>query len=178
MLTGGRRAAPPPTIHPRRLRLSTSAHTRRMTPQRAEILAELQAAHDHPTAAELYERLRPRLPRLSLGTVYRNLDVLAAEGLAAKLAGNGAEARYDGMPAPHDHARCRCCGAVADIPVQGADGMPVQGADGMPAQAAAAMPALPPGFVLESRRLEYLGVCADCRAAGHDTRPPASAGAA
>lgn len=170
MLTGGRRRTPPPTTHPRRLRLSTSAHTRRMTPQRAEILAELQAAHDHPTAAELYERLRPRLPRLSLGTVYRNLDVLAAEGLAAKLAGHGAEARYDGMPAPHDHARCRCCGAVADVPVQGAGGMPAQGAP--------ATPVLPPGFVLESRRLEYLGVCAGCRAAGHDMRPPASAGAA
>jgi hypothetical protein len=47
-----------------------------------------------------------------------------------------------------------------------------------PAQGAAATPVLPPGFLLESRRLEYLGVCAGCRAAGHDVRPPASAGAA
>jgi len=125
-----------------------TAPARRMTPQRAEILAELRAANDHPTAAELYDRLRPRLPRLSLGTVYRNLDVLAAEGLVAKLAGSGAEARYDGMPDPHDHARCRCCGAVADIPSQGGGGAPE----------------LPQGFLVESRRLEYLGVCAVCRA--------------
>lgn len=127
-----------------------TAPARRTTPQRAEILAELQAAHDHPTAAELYERLRPRLPRLSLGTVYRNLDVLAAEGLVAKLAGQGAEARYDGMPEAHDHARCRCCGAVADIPA-----VPLGG-----------RPALPEGFALEGRRLEYTGTCAACRAAG------------
>jgi Fur family ferric uptake transcriptional regulator len=127
-----------------------SATARRMTPQRAEILAELRAAHDHPTAAELYDRLRPRLPRLSLGTVYRNLDVLAAQGLAAKLAGNGAEARYDGMIDPHDHARCRCCGAVADIPSQGGDGA-IE---------------LPEGFLVECRRLEYVGLCAGCRAEG------------
>lgn len=121
-----------------------------MTPQRLEILAELRAAHDHPTAAELYERLRPRLPRLSLGTVYRNLDVLAAEGLVAKLAGPGAEARYDGALDAHDHARCRCCGAVVDIPAVGLAGPPE----------------LPAGFMAEGRRLEYTGTCAACRAAG------------
>jgi Fur family transcriptional regulator, ferric uptake regulator len=129
-----------------------SESPRRMTPQRAEILAELQAAHDHPTAAELHERLRRRLPRLSLGTVYRNLDVLATEGQVAKLVGvgAGAEARYDGTAAPHDHARCRSCGVVADIPAPAAEGAP----------------GLPEGFVVERRRLEYIGVCASCRTAG------------
>ena len=121
---------------------------RRMTPQRAEILAELQAARDHPTAAELHERVRRRQPRLSLGTVYRNLDVLAVEGRVIRLPGGG-EARYDGAPDPHDHARCRCCGIVADIP----------------AQAFAGEPGLPAGFRVEGRRLEYVGVCAACLAA-------------
>ncbi len=125
---------------------------RRMTSQRAEILAELQAAHDHPTAAELHERLRRRLPRLSLGTVYRNLDVLAADGMVAKLVGAGAEARYDGTAAPHDHARCRCCGAVADLP----------------ARSLGAAVGLPEGFLVENRRLEYIGVCAACRAGQGD----------
>lgn len=124
-----------------------TAPVRRMTPQRAEILAELRTAHDHPTAAELYERLRPRLPRLSLGTVYRNLDLLVAAGLAAKLTAAGAEARYDGRPAPHDHARCRICGAVADVPA-------LPGTD---------LPPLPDGFAVETRHLEYVGLCAACR---------------
>jgi Fur family transcriptional regulator, ferric uptake regulator len=124
-----------------------TAPARRMTPQRAEILAELRAAHDHPTAADLYERLRPRLPRLSLGTVYRNLDLLVAAGLAAKLTAAGAEARYDGRPAPHDHARCRACGAVADVPA-----LPEPD-----------LPRLPDGFAVEVRHLEYVGLCATCR---------------
>lgn len=123
---------------------------RRLTPQRAEILAELRIAHDHPTAAELFARLRPRLPHLSLGTVYRNLDVLSADGLVAKLAGQGVEARYDGTLESHDHARCRCCGSVADIP----------------AVELAGPPELPEGFAVEGWRLEYTGTCAACRAAG------------
>lgn len=135
-----------------------SANTRRTTLQRTEILEELRAAHNHPTAAELYERLRPRLPRLSLGTVYRNLDVLAAEGLIAKLPVSGAEARYDGMPEPHDHARCRRCGAVADVPSRTISGEL----------------SLPDGFLVEDRRLEYVGVCAACRT-GTGTVPGAAA---
>ena len=135
-----------------------TASARRMTPQRAEILAVLRAAHDHPTAAELYERLRPRLPRLSLGTVYRNLDLLVAAGTVAKLTAAGAEARYDGRPAPHDHARCRACGAVADVPA-----LPESGP-----------PRLPDGFTLEARHLEYVGMCAACRRrAGARGAPPA-----
>lgn len=134
-----------------------NAPPRRITPQRAEILAELRAAADHPTATELYERLRPRLPRLSLGTVYRNLDVLATDGHVVKLPGCGAEARYDGVPEPHDHARCRCCGAVVDLP-----SLEIAGA-----------PSLPDGFVLEERRLEYVGVCAACRHAAVAALPTA-----
>lgn len=134
-------------------------HPRRLTAQRAEILAELRAAHDHPTAAELFARLRPRLPRLSLGTVYRNLDVLAAEGLIARLAGHGAEARWDGMVAAHDHARCRGCGAVADIP----------------AARLTEPPELPMGFVVEGRRFEYTGFCAACAATAAGSGPAAAA---
>ena len=134
-----------------------NAPSRRLTPQRAEILAELRAAADHPTATELYERLRPRLPRLSLGTVYRNLDVLATDGQVVKLPGRGAEARYDGVPEPHDHARCRCCGAVSDLP----------------GREMAGEPSLPAGFVLEERRLEYVGVCAACRLAADAALPSA-----
>lgn len=136
------------------------AHARRLTPQRAEVLAELRAAHDHPTAAQLFERLRPRLPRLSLGTVYRNLDVLAADGVITRLAGAGAEARWDGAPQDHDHVRCVCCGAVADIPA-----VPLAGG-----------PALPAGFALAGRRLEFTGTCAGCAAAAGGSAGPAAAG--
>lgn len=119
---------------------------RRQTPQRSVILAELATSEGHLTAAEIFARVRRHLPRISLGTVYRNLDVLAAEGRLVKLAGAGPEARYDGTPTPHDHVRCRCCNKVADVPSQD---FPVPAA-------------VPAGFVVECRRLEYVGVCASC----------------
>ena len=68
----------------------------RNTPQRKVILEELQKAASHPTAAELYEIVRRRLPRISLGTVYRNLELLSESGLIRKLSMGSAEARFDG----------------------------------------------------------------------------------
>ena len=69
---------------------------RRNTPQRRIILEELCAVTTHPTAGELYGIVRRRLPRVSLGTVYRNLEVLYANGVINKLDYAGAEARFDG----------------------------------------------------------------------------------
>ncbi|MBK8167523.1 MAG: transcriptional repressor [bacterium] len=113
------------------------------------VLAELAASREHLTAAEIFDRVRRTLPRISLGTVYRNLEVLVSEGRVVKLPGSEPGARYDGAPAPHDHIRCRRCGNVSDVPSQA---LPV------PEQ-------VPPGFLIESRRLEYVGLCADCRPA-------------
>ena len=57
----------------------------RMTQQRQVILEELRLCRSHPTADELYSRVRRRLPRISLGTVYRNLETLAERGLIRKM---------------------------------------------------------------------------------------------
>ena len=56
----------------------------RMTTQRRVILDELRSTGSHPTADQLYERVRRRLPRISLGTVYRNLEILAGQGVIQK----------------------------------------------------------------------------------------------
>ena len=61
------------------------AGQRRKTRQRRVILEELQSVKSHPTAIELFELVRRRLPRVSLGTVYRNLDLLARAGFIEKL---------------------------------------------------------------------------------------------
>ena len=68
----------------------------RTTRQRQVILEELQKLQSHPTAAALYEIVRRRVPKISLGTVYRNLELLARTGLIRKLEFAGAEARFDG----------------------------------------------------------------------------------
>ena len=93
----------------------TETKFQRNTPQRRVILEELQKTSSHPTAAELYAKVRRRLPRISLGTVYRNLDLLAEMGKIQKLDLAGGETRFDGNPEPHCHMRCVRCGRVDDL---------------------------------------------------------------
>jgi Fur family ferric uptake transcriptional regulator len=87
----------------------------RITESRRAILAALEASDSHPTADELYELVRLRLPRISLGTVYRNLDLLAREGLITVLTDAGAQRRYDAHGKQHHHVRCDVCGRVDDV---------------------------------------------------------------
>ena len=55
------------------------------------------------------------MPRISLGTVYRNLDFLSSRGVVLRLGGAGTQKRFDGNPAPHPHLRCVSCGRVDDL---------------------------------------------------------------
>lgn len=96
--------------------MSPVSPTFRMTRQREVLLEELARTRDHPAAAQLYARARRRLPRISLGTVYRNLEVLAAQGMITRIDVPGAPRRYDGDNCEHGHARCVKCGNVVDAP--------------------------------------------------------------
>jgi Fe2+ or Zn2+ uptake regulation protein len=88
----------------------------RRTPQLAAIYDALAASHDHPTADELFKRVRRVLPRVSLGTVYRNLDKLRAQGRLRVVRLEGGQAHFDAVVDAHDHFVCERCGAVADLP--------------------------------------------------------------
>jgi Fe2+ or Zn2+ uptake regulation protein len=81
------------------------------------ILEELRSKNNHPSADELYERVRKKLPRISLGTVYRNLEVLSQLGEIQKLNLSGSLKRYDGTPSKHYHIRCIRCDRVDDAPI-------------------------------------------------------------
>jgi Fur family ferric uptake transcriptional regulator len=85
-----------------------------MTPQRRVILEELRKVDTHPTADELYEMVRKRLPKVSLGTIYRNLDLLSSDGVIQKLQAGNSQMRFDGNAEPHMHISCIKCGRVAD----------------------------------------------------------------
>ena len=87
----------------------------RITNQRDVILSELRAVKSHPTADELYTQVRRRLPRVSLATVYRNLEWLSEQGLAKKIEVGGRQKRFDGDISDHYHVRCQKCGRVADV---------------------------------------------------------------
>jgi len=87
----------------------------RLSRQRETILAELCKVKTHPTADEVYDMVRKIMPRISLGTVYRNLDFLSSRGVVLRLGGAGTQKRFDGNPMPHPHLRCSVCGRVEDV---------------------------------------------------------------
>ncbi len=87
----------------------------RITSQREIILEELQRLKTHPTADELYEVVKKRLPRISIATVYRNLERLSEAGMIHKLEYGGRQKRFDGDTSPHSHVVCVRCGRISDV---------------------------------------------------------------
>ncbi len=88
---------------------------KRMTRQRKAILENLKDRKDHPTASEIYIQVRGRIPQVSLGTIYRNLNVLQELGEVQEINVNNNFKRYDGNPEQHYHFFCRDCGNVYDL---------------------------------------------------------------
>jgi Fur family ferric uptake transcriptional regulator len=89
----------------------------RMTRQRDVVLQTVRSTMDHPTADWVYRQARRRLPRISLGTVYRNLKKLAEEGLIREIQIAGQTTRFDANTGRHYHIRCVRCGRVNDLPI-------------------------------------------------------------
>ena len=89
---------------------------RKHSRKRDAILECLRCTTSHPTAEWVYTQLKPRIPDLSLATVYRNLARFRAEGTVQVIGCVDGEDRYDGNTALHGHFVCRTCGAVIDLP--------------------------------------------------------------
>lgn len=87
----------------------------RYSRKREAIREALMSTRDHPSAEQLYSRLKPLYPDLSLGTVYRNLAAFRDSGQAVRVATVNGEDRFDGNTAPHAHFICERCGAVLDV---------------------------------------------------------------
>ena len=130
------------------MKKNTLQHQQRITRQRTIILEELRKVVTHPTADELYNAVRQRLPRISLGTVYRNLDLLAEQGAILKLGTAGSSKRFDGNTHPHQHVRCQICNRVADIMIP----VPVPDVRHI----------ILPNFTITAARLEFDGLCDEC----------------
>lgn len=140
---------------------------RRSTRQRQVVLDELRKLTSHPTAVELHEIARRRLPKLSLGTVYRNLELLARMGAIRKLEIAGCETRYDGDLDRHYHVRCIRCGRVDDM-------------HGVPAVPLESVSANSNGYDVIGHHLEFVGMCPACsgEAGARPERPPGGVGSA
>jgi Fur family peroxide stress response transcriptional regulator len=91
--------------------------------QRDAIMVFLQTREDHPTAEMIYSAVQKEFPKISLGTVYRNLTLLTSLGKIRKIpCGNNAD-RYDAVVEPHYHFVCSECGCVKDLHMSTIDSM-------------------------------------------------------
>lgn len=89
--------------------------------QRESIKNYLMHTKEHPTADTVYTNVRKEFPNISLGTVYRNLNLLAETGNAIKIATPFGGDRFDGNTEPHYHFVCTCCGKVIDLDMENID---------------------------------------------------------
>ena len=87
--------------------------------QRESIKKFLMTRTDHPTAEMIYENLRKEYPKISLGTVYRNLSLLSDIGEIQTISTGVGPDRFDGNAKPHYHFICKNCGQVMDLNMQG-----------------------------------------------------------
>lgn len=129
--------------------MTTNTKKYRQTDARRVILEEIMNLDSHPTADEVYEIVRKRLPKVSLGTIYRNLEVLTGKGLIQKLEVGGSQRRFDGNTNNHYHLRCRECGRVIDLTTK-----PLKAIEETISQLA--------DWEILGHRLELIGICLSC----------------
>jgi Fur family ferric uptake transcriptional regulator len=126
----------------------------RRSRQREVVLQAVRSTMDHPTAEWVFRQARRRLPRISLGTVYRNLKKLAAEGLIREVHAGGHGARFDGNTGRHYHIRCLGCGRVSDLPMSVSTHLEEEAGQAT-------------SYRILGHQVEVHGLCPLCQQAGH-----------
>jgi Fur family peroxide stress response transcriptional regulator len=135
---------------------SHSGRKKKHSKKRDEILDLIRSTSSHPSARWVYERLKPLFPRLSLGTVYRNIKTFREEGELISVGVVQGEERFDGRVQPHPHFICCRCGKIVDI-----DGN-MDKTQGTPAGQGTVMS---PELYVDHRKTVFYGLCGDCRKA-------------
>lgn len=117
--------------------------------QREAIKHCLMNRCDHPTAEMIYRSIKDDYPNLSLGTVYRNLSLLAEMGEIRKITSTGGPDRFDSYTTPHYHFCCRECGSVIDLDLAFSEGLNALAATKFAGK-------------IEQHTLQFSGICPDC----------------
>ena len=122
----------------------------RHSKQRDRIIEILKQTKTHPTATWIYNELKDEFAGLSLGTVYRNLNILIEQGLVKKIDFGSTFDRFEAHIQPHYHFICENCNAIIDldVPVDDALNTKIAGATGL---------------TPSSHRIEFFGICNDCK---------------
>jgi Fe2+ or Zn2+ uptake regulation protein len=122
----------------------------RLTKPRKIILEEVRKTNAHPTANELYMKVRKRLPKVSMGTVYRNLKLFKEIGLILELENAGAPGRFEEGSPDHSHFICEKCGKIFDVEDQINKAKEQKLAEKLSA-------------IIAHHRAEFYGLCKECR---------------
>jgi Fur family peroxide stress response transcriptional regulator len=130
----------------------------KLTVQRVAIFKCLQHRLDHPTAEDVYQEVRQLHPGLSFATVYNTLELLTQMGAVREIVVDELRRRYDVNAAPHQHAVCRGCHRILDVPMDhGATLQRLLGETDL----------RPYDFLADGATIEFTGFCGACvRAAG------------
>jgi len=121
----------------------------KLTHQRLEILRELAIARDHPSAEDVYKRVKPKIPPISFDTVYRALALFERSGVIARVHHLDDRTRYDPNTSKHYHMVCIECKKIQDFSWPALDGMEV--------------PEETEGWgEIQGKYLELRGVCREC----------------
>lgn len=137
--------------------LSMAEHRIRYSRQRERIYEYLCSTREHPSADMIYDKLRPEIPNLSLGTVYRNLKQLEESGMVKRIATSQNAERYDARCDDHAHFVCDRCGRVVDLQM-------------VDRGAAAAACGADSSVEIHWLHVTFGGICAEC--AGDADLPP------
>ena len=122
----------------------------RQSKKRDAMLAFLRTTTRHPSADQVYRRLKPEYPDLSLATVYRNLGQLCEQGLIKRVGTVDGQERYDGEVRPHSHFICNRCGSVMDLPRLS------------PGEGCVDQLGVQYGFIVQDCEFVVRGLCRDC----------------
>ena len=123
----------------------------RRSSQRQVILRAVQRTETHPGADWVYEKVKKKIPNISLGTIYRNLRSLTEEGMILELNGFGKPSRYEGITEPHSHFECEKCGKIVNL----------NGTRGMNAIEEVSREI---GATVSNQIMAFRGVCQQCQA--------------
>jgi Fur family transcriptional regulator, peroxide stress response regulator len=120
------------------------------TRQRKLILLILKGTRAHPTADWIYEEARKKIPRISKGTVYRNLTILIEKGEIKELNLSGTITRYEAKQPFHYHFRCEQCGKIEDVNIAVFEELNHQAGEAT-------------GYKVTYHQLEFRGFCENCQ---------------
>ncbi len=124
----------------------------RKSKQREGILRVLSVKNYHPTAEDIFEKMKKEFPGLGIATVYRNLDQLNGDGKIVKINIPGDSAHYDGNVEEHYHIICMKCGKIEDVWLD------------LNLEEHVDFKKAVPDFTVTGYRIDFNGICRDCRA--------------